>query len=818
MNTLIQHANIVIKMYNNNIDRGFIKKFSINEIINCCNSIEKSKLESDAYKDNLIIQEELIRDEKFIKYLKVAYKRKYDMSTFENLLEQIKNHNEKMSDYPLKQIFSVLDNRKLCSKAYYDFLKYYINESFYIRKVVTENLNYFYTQSNRKFFELTENERNLLKSNYLNNYNLIPNDTIKEVYQILVNNEELRNFIEYLDTKKLYIPLKLKNYEQINKNAKEITIHIRKIVDKVQNDEIVYKILLNWVKNDCSLYDLKVIKEKINNIESGRLEDIFSNRTGYINFIYGNKLKKFPLENISGCREEIIIYAIREDKKSFLNLIENNIESFLSIPINSLLYCENFYTKFVNLNEITLKQLEKLKTMYYDSYSYIDDLKDQNFTFEEIATLYNVKKQYIQIYNELLSLKTDDRLLRIRQLLKKNLLDYITNDIEIMKIAEKIKEKPLYIWLENDFNKIENIKIDDVIQILIHYENVKKFLPDIKNNIELSYILRNNEKIMKYDSLKNIKENIENMDEYWIKLKNDMKFSDDFLQKYSNNIKEFLLNDGSELAYTYYINRNEAEKEAFKLIIKAQLMGEFKKLKYHIDDLSREIDYELKSYQIKEWTEHNATIIDGKYNIREYDDFYHTMILGEYPKRTCLSYKGGAYNDCLLACFDSNKKILYAKINNNIVARAMVRLTKGKDNNLKSLSFVDVEDDSQANKVNYEEKLTLFLERPYISGISKTDERNIKKLFIKLLKTKAKQMNALLVLNNYYNDGIDEQFVSTTYYMYISKSKSSSQYLDSLSGEATISDEGQYKANTFLIWKPPVEKEQTLFFESIFAA
>ncbi len=32
------------------------------------------------------------------------------------------------------------------------------------------------------------------------------------------------------------------------------------------------------------------------------------------------------------------------------------------------------------------------------------------------------------------------------------------------------------------------------------------------------------------------------------------------------------------------------------------------------------------------------------------------MILGEYPEKTCLSYRDGGYNKCLLACFDSNKK------------------------------------------------------------------------------------------------------------------------------------------------------------------
>lgn len=106
-------------------------------------------------------------------------------------------------------------------------------------------------------------------------------------------------------------------------------------------------------------------------------------------------------------------------------------------------------------------------------------------------------------------------------------------------------------------------------------------------------------------------------------------------------------------------------------------------------------------------------------------------------------------------------------------------------------------------------------EKAYISGINEGERNTIKKLFIKLLKEKAKAMNALLVLSCNYKEEIDEQFISTRYYMYISKSKAGTQYLDSLSGQATISDEGQYKVNTFLIWQPK-EDGDSIFEGNIF--
>lgn len=816
MNTMIQHFQLIIRMNDCGLKSDFIKEFPLKDIIECCKRIEESDLKKFDYSWYYWIQEELIRDKNIIKTIQLAFKGKYNMRNFQNLLVDIKNHNEKMSDYEYRNIIRVLNNTNLNTKAYYCFLKYYINEKYETRKRIVKNLNHFYSQEDVKFEELTECERKLIKVSCLDNKNLIPKTNIKNIYELLTQNKDLMDFIEFLNIKRLYIPLDLEEYQKINMQARRITTYIKDIYSKIRDNEIMYRILLNWIENDCSLYDLMVINKKIENIEITKLENMVQNRISYINFIYGSKLKKFPLDSLYGRKEELIIYAIRENKNNFLKLIENNMEEFLSIPSDSILYYDKFYSVYVNLNDMTLKNLYELKKMGYNSsYSKLDRLKNQTFTFQEISTLYRVNEKYIDLYNELLDLKIDQRMIIIRQLLKKDLLDIDISELEIKKLAIRLKEKALYTWLENDFYKIKDIEASDVVKILIYYEKIKKFINEITNRNELSYILRNLNNIEKYNSIQEIKSNIENIDEYWMKLKETMKLSNDFINKYKNNINDFLLNNGAELAYEYYSNRNMKEKEAFKLIIKAVIMGEFKKLKYHTNDLEKEIDYKLEEHQVKEWSEVNLEIKEGKYNIKEYDDFYHTMILGQYPKRTCLNYKDGGYSSCLLACFDSNKKILYAKINNKIVARAMVRLTKGSytggKNKLQSLSFIDVEKENEENEKS--EKLTLFLEKPYISGINEKEEEEIEKIFIKLLKEKAKKMGALLVLSNNYYKMIDKEFISMSYYIYISKSKSSSQYLDSLSGEATVSDVGEYKINNFFVWSP---KKEEITFESIF--
>ena len=66
-------------------------------------------------------------------------------------------------------------------------------------------------------------------------------------------------------------------------------------------------------------------------------------------------------------------------------------------------------------------------------------------------------------------------------------------------------------------------------------------------------------------------------------------------------------------------------------------------------------------------------------------------------------------------------------------------------------------------------------------------------------------MNAKLVLSNQYSSVQNANYISTRYYMYISKSKAGAQYLDSLSGRNDVSDEGHYKSSTFLVLNENVD-------------
>ncbi len=239
-------------------------------------------------------------------------------------------------------------------------------------------------------------------------------------------------------------------------------------------------------------------------------------------------------------------------------------------------------------------------------------------------------------------------------------------------------------------------------------------------------------------------------------------------------------------------------------------MGRFREIKYYPDDLEKEISFPLTKHQKACWI-NNVSVYSHKLQAYEVDDFYSTLRLGELPYNTCISYLGGTHSDCLLSGYDSNKKILLAKKNGNIVARAVIRLTKGSASSIEdsqsTLEFADLlADDGVHNKPN--EQLTLFLERMYIANCSSQESVDISSMFVKIAKGKADEMGAVSVLATGYMDSFGYGYaqkcgyVKSNYYIYISKSKGGAQYLDSLSGPASVSKEGSYNRGAFFVSIP----------------
>lgn len=238
----------------------------------------------------------------------------------------------------------------------------------------------------------------------------------------------------------------------------------------------------------------------------------------------------------------------------------------------------------------------------------------------------------------------------------------------------------------------------------------------------------------------------------------------------------FCLDGNASIVHDYYESNCGQQAENVLLIAKATIYGLLDEVKYK--DLHKEIGYTITPEQENTWKE-NITLLEGKVKTGEYTDFVSCMNIGVLPERTCMNYRDGAYNECLLSTFDANKKVIYVMEENEIIGRAILRLTKLSDEGNKDLYFEDVSEETPKNKEN----LVVFLEKCYKNGFSGKKAAMIYRKLYDLAKKKAELLGAELVLaDDYKNVAERSGFEKKRSYIYVSESKNGKQYLDSLGG------------------------------------
>ena len=486
-----------------------------------------------------------------------------------------------------------------------------------------------------------------------------------------------------------------------------------------------------------------------------------------------------------------------------MNLINNNMEDFKSIPESSFLFDRIFYTKVININAMNLKNLKSCHRGNYST-EILEILSDRGCTFEEAAILVNLPKEYAMLYTALKIPQVDKRLQVIRQVVKKRCLSHT---MDINQIADKLSIKPLCQWIEEDFSHIRDLDADVSMMLLQEYNRISHLVGDITSISEARYVARFAEQLQNKNSMDEVRDEIMSCNPEWISLRQTFNFSSDFVKQNEERIRQFIYDDGAYIMWNYRKEMTDRDEDLRRLI-SAELMGRFRELKYHRGDLGKEIDYEIPDDVNYFWKE-NLRMEEGRLRVWEEDGLIPVMKIGEVPEYTCLSYLDGRYKRCLLACHDSNKKVLLLSYDGKIVLRAAVRFTKcrfakadGKSVGNK-LKFVDLEhlEENVAQNVGRQEHLTLFLERAYMSKLPQNMEACAVKMLFRLLRKNADQMNALFVASPRYQTYNPEAMVSVACSVYISKSKAGEQYLDSLGGENRIDREGRYRENIFLMEK-----------------
>ncbi len=799
----MERARTIVKMEKAKLDLRWLREFDTKSLTACCGRIAESLPELAEQERN--IQRELIQSPGFAAFyakLLAAFSKEggpdggiypFFLNRLDDLLEACRKHGHDVSAYSVENITDILKPQNL---------------SGYKRLVLLENFDLCGwdkdTQGNvaRNIcrcldlpLTLSGREKIFLQEPFIGTSSLVSSAPFGAVFALLDRHPELLDIARLLHEKGVEDNLVLKDYQKMAESVPGYVPPLRKLIASLELAPL-NMFLKYWEAGGCQLHELQAMKRLLDTQPSQDWPALLGTRSAYTNTLYGRKFKSFELSELGEDKEGVVIYAIAHSKKHFIKLVDGHPDLFLQLPSRSILFQKGFYDGHFNINELTEKTLKAFAGV--TTYSFRPDrLKlGRRYSFQEIQALSGKGSAYWTFYHALTSPSQDYRLLVFRQVCKNELLSGL-QDEKILTLAAMLDKKPLHNWRQEDFGHIQGLRPHEVVQLLLHVEELRHLIPTMHNQEDLSIALRSSDTVSQFDSIDALKGGLLQSDANWQALAKRMGLSLEFLAQHKENIIRFLCRDGASVVQTYLGCLRKERQEAFLRVVKAELMGKLHELKYFAGDLQRELDTPVTD-KIKEGWEKCLSLSDKGITVEERDGFFSTMFAGAQPQRTCLSYINGAYRACLLSGFDSNKKLLYASIGGRIVGRAFLRLTKaslsGKADT--NLTFVDLEAAAPAQQ---EEKAVLFLERPYISGVSPEKKEQAICLFQELARKKALELGVALVLSWSYYSYVLEGFTQTRLNLYISKSKAGCQYLDSLDGQAAMDTEGSYKAGRFLV-------------------
>ncbi|MGF7535536.1 hypothetical protein AAGG74_17935 [Bacillus mexicanus] len=603
--------------------------------------------------------------------------------------------------------------------------------------------------------------------------------------------------------------------------SKETEQKLESLIEKTSIKQI-YEILSQYYRLNLtpSLSELKKMEMKLAHNQLNSDANIFET-------LYGPKISVlFTSDLLSESSKIFVEFLIKNKKKKFLDtVIEIATEQYSKLDkfVHVGLYEE--MGQLVNLNTLSKSDIMSLSDSPYNIFDkargIVSYFKDCNVLltlneFKELITKHSLF--HFEFYQEAISrnIKIDDRLKLLRQLPAFN-FNYTKDCKGVTVNSHTFKFKPGFIQsLVDQFSQkgfkqrkkeISILTNDDVVSLftIIYYDECKPFISEIKTLDDIKVILDFD--LEEGISLQQIKKISYESDEEFQEFKNITNFSDEFIKDNLDSYIAFHEKGLTKVFNKLYRNSESRQKKNLVLITKAEIAGKLTDIKFVDEDFTKEIGLEITD-KAKEIWKKDLSLSDDALKVHETSDFEKTIRLGQYPVETCQHWKGGSYSDALLSNFDTNKKLLTAFYKGAYVARAVVRLTKISDRKpekkrpKEDFGFIDVETANNAdvdetnNSDSINERLAIFLEYTYTS-LDSQNAKKAKELFAKLLKEKADQMGAVLVLSNHYDVSIPTN--EDTVYVYISKSKNGKQYLDSVGGYAQGHDEETYTSSTVKI-------------------
>ena len=806
MTNTLKHLSLLTRMENSGLKPRLTGKFPEDALDQTCERVETFQLQDRlrAGDDNAQIQKELVRTPEFAMLYRALCDHAADDEAISGMLQSAAACGEQLTQYPKEWVLAAAETdlppslRLYYMKYYLPFIKYEEEE-----QAIIDNLNTFPVAEWEELSTLTEAQRNMMRRPFLGPYLFNWHDNERTALELLEQNRPLQRVLTLLHRQGVTLALDAERIKDLHWVEMADVMKFRRLLETFEYDtEDLDAFFEQWLENHAGQYDLNWFISRTAPLDKKQRQEILRNDLSYLNALYSGRLH-LDFSAIRRHQFPILTYAVQHGKKHFLDLVSEHSELFLSLGRYALLF-EDKFCEHCNLNSLTAKNLQACDTVERGS-SYFDLLEDgRQYTFEEMWLLWRQDEIYVRLYAMLTPLSVDRRLLTLRQLLKYGLLSRHMEDQELEQLARCLLEQPFSEWYRGAFGHIRGLTRRTAMRLLQKYEQLQAFIPELQSEADAIFVLNNGAVIAGQKNWTQVRAAVLTMDQDWLDLKQRFSFTDEFVEQHRESVTNFLLRGGSAMVRSLYdyLQGNDKAIEALRRIVQAELMGQFYALKYFADDLQREIRYPISEVQEAAW-KRNLTLDRGPFSAEEADDFYFTMQLGELPHSTCLSCWTGNQRDCLLADFDSNKKMILIRKGEDIVGRACIRLTKGAFQRPAdfNFSFADLAQVQSADKKRAaDEMLVLFLERIYTSRLNDEEVKTAMKLAVSLVTQKAAAIGAVAVLARRYLGCYDrDQYVGSQFYVYISKSKNGQQYLDSMGGAAVTSHKEQYTGAVFLV-------------------
>ena len=806
MTNTLKHLSLLTRMENSGLKPRLTGKFPEDALDQTCERVETFQLQDRlrAGDDNAQIQKELVRTPEFAMLYRALCDHAANDEAITGMLQSAAACGEQLTQYPKELVLAAAVTDIPSSLRFY-YMKYYLPFIKYEEEeqAIIDNLNTFPVAEWEELSTLTDAQRNMMRRPFLGPYLFNWHDNERTALELLEQNWPLQRVLTLLHRQGVTLALDAKRIKDLRWVEMADVMKFRRLLTAFEYDtEDLDAFFERWLENHAGQYDLNWFISRTPPLDKVQRREILRNDLSYLNALYSGRLH-LDFSAIRRHQFPILTYAVQHGKKHFLDLVSEHSELFLSLGRYALLF-EDKFCEHCNLNSLTAKNLQACDTVERGS-SYFDLLEDgRQYTFEEMWLLWRQDEIYVRLYAMLTPLSVDRRLLTLRQLLKYGLLSRHMEDQELEQLARCLLEQPFSEWYRGAFGHIRGLTRRTAMRLLQKYEQLQAFIPELQSEADAIFVLNNGSVIAGQKNWTQVRAAVLTMDQDWLDLKQRFSFTDEFVEQHRESVTNFLLRGGSAMVRSLYgyLQGNDKAIEALRRIVQAELMGQFYALKYFADDLQREIRYPISEVQEAAW-KRNLTLERGPFSAEEADDFYFTMRLGELPHSTCLSCWTGSQRDCLLAAFDSNKKMILIRKGEDIVARACIRLTKGAFQRPADFdfSFADLAQEQPAGKMGAsDEMLILFLERIYTSGLNDEEAENAMKMAVSLVTQKAAAIGAVAVLARRYQDCYDrDQYVGSQFYVYISKSKNGQQYLDSMGGAAVTSHKEQYTGAVFLV-------------------